>query len=476
MEVISEREYCNIKFYSYRIKDHEYIAEQIFANKKPRSPIMSNIKHKVQNVIKENSTLIKHPSYIQYEGLELINDQYFILRKGSQIYKPATYYLEEGNLSIEDTGKMIEDFLEIAKEAELKGLDWQHITLDSFWLDDTKNLKFIDPDIIQEINKYRKVSGIKNVETYQPTEVFKNYSWDQQGRIYSAGVCFYYLLTGESPFKEENKSDLVHDILNLSVIEPIYINTSISQALNNLLMKSLYRERENRLKTWDDFLEEFRKVKANGLSANNVEEEENKKKASRILKKSDRKRKAKLFWRDRWKTIAIGIVIIAGILMINSMGGREDIITEETTAIDVVSYFYQAIDQKDSELLKETNTVELGRLERMVAESYVIEAMQSAYDYELNTQAREGLFGVNDLYIEDISTENKKIYKANYTFYYKLNPQPDQVQESEIIRHDVDMEDMLFLKKINDIWRIVNLEGSIEYLINADFDGLIESN
>ena len=64
--------------------------------------------------------------------------------------------------------------------------------------------------------------------------------------IYSLGIIFYEMITGEKPFLGETTVDVMKQILDKSPIEPIRFRFDISFELNHLIMRMLIKEKEKR--------------------------------------------------------------------------------------------------------------------------------------------------------------------------------------------------------------------------------------
>lgn len=481
MDVLSVHEELDIKF--YKLKDNnndKYIAEQAFGNKEPRSRILADIKRNIENVIVERKNLIKDPTYINYQGFKQVEGEYCLIRSGTEIYKPIDSYLGENKLTLDRIVEWMIVLGRIALEAEENGIVWQGMAMDCLWVDQQGELKLLDPDIASQLAKYREIDSINPIEIYNPPEKYRNMELDTRSLIYSLGIIMYYLATGEKPFtytdeSETDKSDLVHEILNTTPIETIYLNPQIAPSLNVFIMEALNKDKKNRLKGWKSFLSQLETIKKTGVKASGKQESIHRSQADKVIKSSTRKKGLKNFWRKRWKVITIAFSVFIILYLITITGGGDPYITEETPPEQVVNYFYQSIDGKNTTLIEETTIVDLKRLENMVAETHVIEKMQSAYNVQSGEE--EGIFGIKDLSIVEVAKEPQPIFQANYTFYYNIVEQSEDWAENEEPvhkRYAVDMNDRLELGNVEGLWRIVNIEGSIEYIIEGKTMELLE--
>ncbi len=64
--------------------------------------------------------------------------------------------------------------------------------------------------------------------------------------IYSLGVIFYEMLTGEKPFLAETSIDIINQILKVEPIDPIKFNWRIPEQINDMIMSMLSKSPESR--------------------------------------------------------------------------------------------------------------------------------------------------------------------------------------------------------------------------------------
>ncbi len=483
MQVLSVDEESDIKVYLLEENGSKYIAEQLFSNRSPRSRLLADIKKNISETIAERREIIEHPSYINYQDIEQINGETCLIREGTEIYTPLNKCLNDSQLTLDNIVDWMLDLGQIALEIKDKGVTWQGITMDSIWISKNGKLRFLDPDIANMLSKYRNTNSIEPVEIYQAPEIFKKKTWDEQSLIYSVGIIMYYLLTGEKPFQSRensdlDKSDLVHEIISTIPVEPVYINPKVSPRLNDFIMSTLAKDKANRIISWQTFVKQLEEIKGSGLWASQKEEEESRTQAEKVIKSSFRRKGIKNFWRKRRKTITIALSIVVVLYIVSITGGTDPYITEETPAPKVVEYFYQAIDEKNTLLLDESSILDLKRLDNMVAEGHVIGKMRSAYNLEGEEDG--GIFGIKDLSIANLSQEPQPTFEAKYIFYYNMaeeakTTEEGNIQQPEELKHyQANMTDILELGNVEGVWRIVNIEGSIEYIIEGNTEKLLE--
>ncbi|GAA0178876.1 AAA family ATPase [Clostridium sediminicola] len=69
---------------------------------------------------------------------------------------------------------------------------------------------------------------------------------DYRADYYSLGICFYELLTGETPFKNQDNTELIYSHLAIEAIAPYRINTEIPKVVSDIIMKLISKMPKDR--------------------------------------------------------------------------------------------------------------------------------------------------------------------------------------------------------------------------------------
>ncbi|MFW5788049.1 MAG: protein kinase domain-containing protein, partial [Halanaerobiales bacterium] len=463
-------------------------------------------------------------SYIYYKDIEQIEGYHCLLREDQHIYTPLSVYLEENDVSLEKKMDWVLKLLEVSLQGEKNELDWPGYKLDSFWVSNDEKLKIMDPYIAELSNKYRG-NFTRNIysEVYHSPEYIETGVWDKQARFYSAGVIMYYIFTGQLPFTAENKTDLLDNIIYSQPLNPRFVNSNLSLQLSELIIQ-LLGEKGNRSESWNQLIRQITVLKEEKkYEATSQEKQSNLTKGEKAIRVSRSAQGFKRWWRRYWKITAVVVVLLIGFLSI-FRGGRDPIVTAETTPREVVEYFYQSINEKDFMKLEAVTNQDLKGLSRMLTETAAVEKTKQYYNFmgqtgqifdenetieknengtvkenkngilkENNSQAsnqenavdidqdteieqksaieaeneeKEAIetgrvFGVKDVEIEEISGKPAPVFQVIYTFYINYEGYRER-----------SMVDKLTLNRVEDKWQIVEFMGDCQYLIDRKIEEL----
>jgi TolB-like protein/Flp pilus assembly protein TadD/predicted Ser/Thr protein kinase len=90
---------------------------------------------------------------------------------------------------------------------------------------------------------------------------------DSRADIYALGAVLYEMATGRRPFPETQKSRLIDAILHEAPVAPRAINPHVSPALENIILKCLEKEPENRYQSVNELTVDLRRLTSTASSA-----------------------------------------------------------------------------------------------------------------------------------------------------------------------------------------------------------------
>jgi len=125
-------------------------------------------------------------------------------------------------------------------------------------------VKIADFGIAREIQDHRLTTTgtIVGTPAYMSPEQLKSMTLDHRTDIYSLGITLYELLAGHTPFTPPHEDNLaLYELMSRHILEKpmslIRLGIDIPQALEDVVMKSLEKEPEDRYQDCEAFLEAF---------------------------------------------------------------------------------------------------------------------------------------------------------------------------------------------------------------------------
>ncbi|MHB8581142.1 MAG: protein kinase domain-containing protein [Ignavibacteriaceae bacterium] len=109
--------------------------------------------------------------------------------------------------------------------------------------------------------------------SYMSPEQSHGISADNRSDIWSLGVVFYEILTGELPFKSEHEAGLFYIIANELPATPNLLNKKIPHQIDAVVMKMLEKEPDKRFQNIDELLKALNEAKNDILNISSVEKE-----------------------------------------------------------------------------------------------------------------------------------------------------------------------------------------------------------
>lgn len=97
---------------------------------------------------------------------------------------------------------------------------------------------------------------------YMSPEQAQGEELDARSDIFSLGVVWYELLTGQLPFKGMHPMAIMYSIINEEPLSPSQLRVDLPRSLENIISKALVKNREDRYQSMESMLQELKGVQA----------------------------------------------------------------------------------------------------------------------------------------------------------------------------------------------------------------------
>lgn len=114
-------------------------------------------------------------------------------------------------------------------------------------------IKIFDFGTCTSLEPYQLDKSVLGSFAYKARETLRGEGSSYNSDIYSLGVTLYEMITGELPFKGDTISEVLFNICESQPVPPIMKNNKISIYLNELIMKALSKNVNDRYQSASEF-------------------------------------------------------------------------------------------------------------------------------------------------------------------------------------------------------------------------------
>ncbi|MBN2694316.1 serine/threonine protein kinase [bacterium] len=213
---------------------------------------------------------LMHENIVQVYDLNKIDEEYYILME----YIDGKDLFQIGKGAFQKKERIPLPIIIKILEQTCQGLMYAHnfsdpsgksynivhrdISLQNIMVTRTGVVKLLDFGVMQtsgseHIETFSKIPGKAN---YMSPEMILGKDIDGRSDIFSLGIVFYQMLTGRKPFRNPDLSQLMDQILQ-EPIEPVSSIIEIPKEIDDIIMKMLAKNPENRYQSAGELQIEF---------------------------------------------------------------------------------------------------------------------------------------------------------------------------------------------------------------------------
>jgi serine/threonine protein kinase len=214
---------------------------------------------------------LNHPNISTIHAIEESGDKTFIVMEfinGQELKKK----IDAGEITFEKALDFVTKIADGLKLAHLKGIIHRDIKSSNIMVTEDDKVKVMDFGLakVRGSDMITKAGSTLGTAAYMSPEQITAKNIDHRTDLWSLGVVFYEMLTGELPFKAEYDAAWAYQILNEKILPPSELDRKIPSQVDPIVLKMLEKDRTQRYATAEDFIVSLNEVRKNlqGASVN----------------------------------------------------------------------------------------------------------------------------------------------------------------------------------------------------------------
>lgn len=211
---------------------------------------------------------LNHPNILSIYEIDEQGEHAFIVLEyiDGQNLKDYLATLNTGSgVPVKQAIEWIKEIAHGLKVAHDKNIIHRDIKAENIMLTKSGQLKIMDFGLA----KFRSHGTLTKAGTslgtlsYMSPEQAQGLKADNRSDLWSLGILFFELLTGDLPFKSEHEAGLMYLVVNQDPPMPSELDRRLPTSLDSIIMKMLQKEREKRFQNVDEFLEALTSLNSN---------------------------------------------------------------------------------------------------------------------------------------------------------------------------------------------------------------------
>jgi len=226
----------------------------------------------------KSAAALNHPNILGIYEIDEENSSLFLVMEFVDGETLKTYIpkISKGTgLPVEQAIDWIEQISNGLKTAHSINIIHRDIKTENIMITKDGRLKIMDFGLAKLKNQagLTKTGTSLGTLSYMSPEQSHGVPADNRSDIWSLGVVFYEILTGELPFKSEHEAGLFYVIANEPPAAPNMLNKKIPHQIDSIVMKMLEKEPDKRFQNIDELLKALNEAKNDIHNIVSVEKE-----------------------------------------------------------------------------------------------------------------------------------------------------------------------------------------------------------
>ncbi|UCF79202.1 MAG: protein kinase [Candidatus Eiseniibacteriota bacterium] len=202
---------------------------------------------------------LNHPNIATVYAIEEVEGEIFIVMEYID-GKELKELIGAGALTLDKTVSIVESVADALKKAHSKHIVHRDIKSSNIMITSDGKPKIMDFGLakVRGSREITREGTTLGTEAYMSPEQASRRQVDHRSDIWSLGVVFYEMLTGQLPFKSDYDAATIYAILNMHPTEPSQLDRSIPSGLDAIVMRMLDKNLDKRYASAQEVMEDLR--------------------------------------------------------------------------------------------------------------------------------------------------------------------------------------------------------------------------
>ncbi len=209
------------------------------------------------------ASALNHPNITTVHDFLDSDDQHFICMEYVE-GKTIRDILESGHVSIRKAVDIILQAAEALDAAHRKGILHRDVKSANIMVSMEGNVKVMDFGLahLEDRSQLTRTGTTMGTLAYSSPEQLTGRPYDERSEIWSLGVVFYELLTGQLPFKSPSEGELVFAIINNEQDKPSRLNEDVPESVETVVTQMLEKDSALRHQSCGELVNDLKAIRS----------------------------------------------------------------------------------------------------------------------------------------------------------------------------------------------------------------------
>lgn len=214
----------------------------------------------------QNAGTLNHPNIVTIYDIGTAGEIDYIAMEFVEGESLEDYIVNNPIPPVDQTVAIIEQIASGLENAASHGIIHRDIKPANILLTANMKAKIADFGIAKiSTSKFTQTGAVIGTPSYMSPEQAMGKTLDARTDIFSLGVIFYEMLTGEKPFTGTNPSTIIYKILHEEPVQPQQLNVTLHPAFNEIVGKMLAKDPDKRYQNCSQLIQDLKNYHSLGI-------------------------------------------------------------------------------------------------------------------------------------------------------------------------------------------------------------------